>query len=123
MQEKFKISFDLKESAALLERIVIMELSVLSVRLSAETCARIECLLTIIDRFKVPVSKNKMEDTFAPIVTGPVKALRDEIAHVIAASGGAAGRERELSEKRVMLLTLVKFARRMNFNTDALSVP
>ncbi|MGA2506533.1 MAG: DUF3536 domain-containing protein [Chitinispirillaceae bacterium] len=117
MGQQFKITFDLKESAALLERIVVMELSILSARLSAETCARIECLLNIIDRFKVPVSKNKMEDAFAPIITGPVQALRDEIVRTIAAPGGAVGRE------RVLLLTLVKFAHRMNFNTDALSVP
>jgi hypothetical protein len=123
IQEQFKISIDLKEGAVLLERFIIMELSVLSTRLSAETCARIEYLLNIIDQFKIPVSKNKMEDAFAPIAAGPVKTLRDDIARMNAAAGESPGHERELADKRVLLLTLVNFARRMNFNTDALSGP
>ena len=111
----------MKEGAALLERIIIMELSALSSRLSAETCARIEYLLNIVDRFDIPVSKNKMEDVFAPIAAGPVKALNDEIARLSAAPPGNQGQERELAEKRTLLMTLVNFSRRMNFNTDALS--
>jgi len=117
MLEQFKIAIDLKEGAALLERIIIMELSALSTGLSAETCARIEYLLNIVDRFKIPVSKNKMEDAFAPIAAGPVKELNDEIARLSAAPGGAVG----LAEKRSLLMALVNFSRRMNFNTDALS--
>ncbi|MBN2187832.1 MAG: DUF3536 domain-containing protein, partial [Chitinispirillaceae bacterium] len=111
--EQFKIAIDLKEGASLLERIIIMELSALSIKLSAETCARIECLLEIVDRFKIPVSKSAMEDTFAPIAAGPVKELRDEIIH------GAAGGDEGLDGKRSLLAALVNFARRMNFNTDA----
>lgn len=114
--EQFRITIDLKEGAALLERIIIMELSALSARLSAETCARIESLLNIVDRFTLPVSKNKMEDTFAPIAAGPVKGLRDEVAGMAAGQGG--GGEQGLAVKRVLLMALVNFARRMNFNTD-----
>jgi alpha-amylase/alpha-mannosidase (GH57 family) len=122
MQEQYKIVFDLKEGAALLERIIIMELSALALRLSAETCARIEYLLNIIDRFKLPVSKHKMEDIFAPVVAGPIKSLRDEVARSGEAKDVPAGAERERGDKRALLQSLVNFARRMNFNIDALKV-
>jgi len=115
--EQFKITIDLKEGAALLERIIILELSALSARLSAETCARIESLLNIVDRFTIPVSKNKMEDAFAPIAAGPVKGLNDEIITLSSVPGGAGG----LADKQALLTALVGFARRMNFNTDAFS--
>jgi hypothetical protein len=115
--EQFKITIDLKEGAALLERIIILELSALSAGLSAETCARIESLLDIVDRFAIPVSKNKMEDAFAPIAAGPVKRLNDEIVALSPVPGGAGG----LADKQALLTVLVKFARRMNFNTDTFS--
>ena len=113
MREQFKISFDIRESAALLERIIIKELAALAVKLSAETCRRIEYLLNIVDRFAIPVSKHTMEDMFAPIAAGPVRSLHDEVA--------AAGNEQ--SDRRALLAALVNFAHRMNFNTDAFRLP
>lgn len=113
MREQFKISFDIKESAILLERVIIKELSELAGKLSAETCRRIEYLLNIVDRFKIPVSKHTMEDIFAPIAAGPVRSLHAEVA--------AAGNDP--SERRALLAALVDFAHRMNFNTDAFRLP
>jgi hypothetical protein len=118
--EQSKIAIDLKEGGALLERIIIVELSVLAAGLSAETCARIGYLLDIVDRFKIPVAKSKLEDAFVPIASGPVQALHDEIVRLSAVPSGAEGRGRELADKRALLQTLVNFARRMNFNTDTL---
>ena len=94
----------------------------MSLKLSAETCARIEYLLNVIDRFKIPVSKHKMEDVFAPVVNGPVKNLRDETARLSAVKDAPADVQKELAGKRALLLSLINFAGRMNFNTDALRV-
>jgi hypothetical protein len=116
--EQFKIFIDLKDGAALLERIIIMELYALSAKLSVETCRRIESLLGIVDRFMIPVPKSKMEDTFAPIAAGPVKALSEEVARQSSIQGAPPEQANELAGRRALLTALVEFARRMNFNTD-----
>jgi hypothetical protein len=120
--EQLKITIELKESAELLERIIIMELSTLSTSLLSETCERINYLLTIVDRFAVPVSKHKMEDVFCPIVNGPIFALNEEVARLSAGGEGSAESRPTLDGKRALLLALIDFAHRMNFNTDALNV-
>jgi hypothetical protein len=119
--EQFKIKIDLKEGAAFLERAVITELSALSATLSVKTCARIESLLAIVDRFRIPVSKSKMEDAFAPIVNGPVRELGREVARMSAAQGEGADQGRARAEKHELLSALVSLAKRMNFNTDDLA--
>jgi hypothetical protein len=122
LAEQLKIAIDLKESAELLERIIIMELSTLAGTLGGTTCKRIQYLLTIVDRFAMPVSKHKMEDVFCPIVNGPVRALRDEVERLTFAGERSAEARYTLDAKRALLLTLINFARRMNFNTDAFQV-
>jgi hypothetical protein len=117
--KQFRIAIDLKPGAELIERIIIMELSALSVRLSAETCARIECLLNIVDRFAIPVPKSKIEDEFAPIAAGPVRELSAEVVRLDSVPAGEASQGRELAEKRALLMSLVNFARRMNFTADS----
>ncbi|MBN1128427.1 MAG: DUF3536 domain-containing protein [Chitinispirillaceae bacterium] len=117
LQKQFKITYDLKEGAGLLERIIIMELSALSIKFDAATCERIRYLLTIVDRFKIPVLKHKMEDVFCPILNGPITAIYNEVQRLAAMDKRSSAEERELSEKKAMVVTLVQFARRMNFST------
>jgi alpha-amylase/alpha-mannosidase (GH57 family) len=119
MAEQYAIVIDLKECAGLLERIIIMELSALSMKLSAETCERIGNLLAIVDRFSIPVSKNKMEDAFCPILIGPIRVLSGEVERLDGMADRTAELQRLLAEKRSLLITLVNFSRRMNFTTDS----
>jgi hypothetical protein len=118
LQDQFKIVFDLKECAGLLERIIIMELSALSIRLDATTCERIRYLLTIVDRFKIPISKHKIEDAFCPILNGPIHDLYNEAERLAALEHRSAEEQRRLDAAQPLVIELVSFARRMNFNTD-----
>lgn len=122
MAEQYKIAIDQKECSGLLERIVIMELSALSMRLSAETCERICNLLAIVDKFAIPVSKSKMEDAFCPILTGPIRGLHGEVERLTGMAERTADQQRLLTDKRTLLMTLVNFTGRMNFNTDSFQV-
>jgi hypothetical protein len=115
---QLKIVIDLKESAELLERIIIMELSTLSGSLNGETCRRIQYLLDIVDRFSVPVPKHKMEDIFCPIVNGPVRLLDAEVERLRTANAPSAEDRVAFEKGRSLLGALISFARRMNFNTD-----
>jgi hypothetical protein len=118
LQDQFKITFDLKEGAGLLERIIIMELSALSIKLDSATCERIRYLLTIVDRFKIPVSKHKMEDVFCPILSGPIKAMYDEVCRLSLLENRSPEQNVSLANKQKLITSLVSFARRMNFNTE-----
>lgn len=122
MAEQYTITIDLKESAGLLERIIIMELSALSMKLSAETCERIGNLLAIVDKFAIPVSKSKMEDAFCPVLTGPIRGINVDVERLSGMEGRTAEQQHLLTEKRTLLMTLVNFARRMNFNTDSFRI-
>jgi hypothetical protein len=112
------IKFDLKEGAGLIERIIIMELSALSIRLDTETCERIRYLLNIVDRFGIPVLKHKMEDVFCPILNGPILDLYNEVKRLAAHESRSVSEQRALNDKKILAAELVNFARRMNFNID-----
>jgi hypothetical protein len=116
VQDQFKIEFDLKEGAGLIERIIIMELSALSIRLDTETCERIRYLLNIVDRFHLPVLKHKMEDVFGPILNGPILDLYNDVKRLTAIESRSASEQHALNDKKVLVAELVNFARRMNFN-------
>ena len=116
LQDQFKITFDLKEGAGLIERIIIMELSALSIRLDTETCDRIRYLLNIVDRFNIPVLKHKMEDVFCPILNGPILDLYKEVKRLAALESRSSSEQRTLEYKEILAAELVNFARRMNFN-------
>jgi hypothetical protein len=118
VQDQFMIKFDLKEGAGLIERIIIMELSALSIRLDTETCERIRYLLNIVDRFGIPVLKHKMEDVFCPILNGPILDLYNEVKRLAAHESRSVSEQRALNDKKILAAELVNFARRMNFNID-----
>jgi alpha-amylase/alpha-mannosidase (GH57 family) len=118
VQDQFKITIDLKEGAGLIERIIIMELSTLSIRLDAKTCERIRYLLNIVDRFNIPIPKHKIEDAFCPILTGPIVELYHEVKRLATLEDRPAPEQRSLTDKKNLLADLVNFARRMNFNVE-----
>lgn len=106
-RERFGIRIDLKKSALVLEEMLVGELKKLARELSRETCDRVRCLLNVVDRFKVPVSKSRLEDLFHPVLKVEVARLYQECC-----SGNDDG------DKKALLIALLSFARRMNFNTE-----
>ncbi len=77
--DRFKIALDLKESATLIERTIIRELAALAASPASAICKRIGLLLDIVDRYAMPVSKHTLEDSFSPIMAGPLKLLNEEV--------------------------------------------
>jgi hypothetical protein len=116
---RFKILPDLRESATIIERIITRELAFLAAAPSSAICKRIGLLLDIVDRYKMPVSKHTLEDSFAPIMAGPVTSLNDEVERLQSRTDLSDSERKGLGEKKTLLGSLVEFAARMNFNTDS----
>jgi len=98
---------DKKPEALTLQNLIIKGLESLQQKPSVKVCDRLKCLLDIVDKFSVPVSKSKLEDFFHPVYEG---ALKEYYGRYVV--GGCSDEERDL------LKVLVAFAQRMNFNTD-----
>lgn len=110
----FKCAVDLSKSAALCEELITGELEKLAHHLDSAVCLRVSRLMNIVDLFSLPVSKHRLEDILYPVLTGPLlKPYRE-----------ASGRKKKDidGEKAAVFNTLLKFARRMNFNTEALGL-
>ena len=108
---RFQVSIDLSSGAEVLEKILVDELEALQENLSVEKCDRIRYLLNLVDRFSIPVSKHKLEDMLHPVLKTKDQQLYDKLMLL-----GA--QKKDDGETRDLFLTLVNFARRMNFNTD-----
>jgi hypothetical protein len=109
----YKISIDLSYSAALCEKMLVDELEKLKVNLSPVHCDRIRSLLNIVDYFSLPVSKHRLEDIFYPILTGPL--------HQLYLKAKKTTNEEKMiipTATKELLIKLLNFAHRMNFNTD-----
>jgi hypothetical protein len=117
---RFKMTIDMRESAALIERTISRELSVLAATPAAAICKRIGTLLDIVDRYAMPVSKHTLEDSFSPLIAGPLKQLNDEVERMKSAAAPSLHEQKAGEEKKNLLASLLEFAARMNFNTDSL---
>lgn len=105
----FNIKIDLSFSASLCEKLLLEEFSLLSQDLNTEKCDRIRYIMNIVDRFGIPVSKNKLEDIFFDILNTHIRPLYIK----------AKERSAEVGEnQKENLIKLLSFARRMNFSTD-----
>ena len=116
--DHFKSTIDLTRSTAFCEKLLIKELEKLSKHLNGESCQRIRYLLNIVDRFSLPVSKHRLEDIFFPVLIGPVQALHREVVSIEDEKNKLIDRN-----KKDLLIKLLHFARRMNFNTDDFPLP
>jgi hypothetical protein len=110
--EKYKVKIDFARSTHLLDQLLSAELTLFSATLSFATSQRMRYLLNIVDRFNIPVAKNKVEDAFYSILAGPIRTLYEDYKKN--PSPGAHDRE--------TILHLLNFALRMNFNTDGFSM-
>jgi len=118
--EQYGVVLDPKESAGLLERIIIRELTALSAAPNETICKRIASLLDIVDRYKIPVLKHKIEDAFCADCSRHLRNIGNEIDRLESAAARSPDEERILTTSRALLIALTEFARRMNFNTDTL---
>ena len=84
------------------------ELTIFSATLSIASCERMKYLLNVVDKFNIPIAKNKIEDGFHSVLIGAIRALYEE--HTKAT--------RSDPQRRENIVRLLSFARRMNFNTD-----
>ena len=109
--QRFGIPLKLEGSAVILEKLLILELNNLAKNLKEKHCDRIRFFLNLVDRFSIPVYKHKLEDIFNPILNSSIHNLYLKVKEN---EGGAVR-----IEDRELLLKLLSFARRMNFNTDA----
>jgi alpha-amylase/alpha-mannosidase (GH57 family) len=107
---KYGITIDYAESARLLLELLVAELKIFEETLSEVSAERMRYLLNIVDRFAIPLSKNKTEDLFFSIMKTTLMPLYDEF------------KKSPESTHRDTVIRLVQFARRMNFNTDAFPV-
>jgi alpha-amylase/alpha-mannosidase (GH57 family) len=106
------------KTASFIESLLTRELTELSSRQTIERCDRIRYLLNAVDRFSLPVSKHRLEDMFFPVLSGPVAALHREVI-----SAEENNRMILEEDKRELLIKLLNFAHRMNFNTDRYPLP
>jgi len=116
--KRFGITIDFSSGAANLQEYLIAELKNLESNLSFKNSERIRYLLNIVDRFSLPVSKHKLEDMFHPVLTTRVQELYHQIQN-----NGTTNQNGSAGDNKEMLLKLLNFARRMNFNTDTFKLP
>jgi hypothetical protein len=116
---RYNIPLDLKECALILEKLLVSELGKLSKGLDANVCDRIRYMLNLVDRFKIPVYKNRFEDIFHPILKEHIHNLYIELK---TGNPGTYATMDESLDKKTLLIKLINFARRMNFNTEAFRI-
>jgi Alpha-amylase/alpha-mannosidase len=105
---KYNIVIDFSESTRLLEMLLSAELTIFSASLSLASCERMRYLLNVVDKFAIPIAKNKIEDRFHSVLISAIRSLYEEHKK----------RPRHDPQSRENILRLLNFARRMNFNTD-----
>lgn len=105
--EVFGVALDFSESIPILESLIIGYLNALTKELNLATCDRIRFLLNIVDRFKIPMPKNRIEDAFYRILNQSIRELYNKALHS----------EKSTPDERIILFELISFARRINFST------
>jgi len=105
---RFKLAVDFTSSKVFLEDLLGKELTAFSATMSFSACRRIEYLLDIVDKFGIPVAKNKFEDALYSLLMDTIGK-----AYVVWKSGNP-----PQEKDREHLIRLIDFARRMNFSTD-----
>jgi alpha-amylase/alpha-mannosidase (GH57 family) len=103
-----KLTIDFSQSVQILETRIRTEFAHLTRDLTPQRCDRIRYMLNIVDRFEIPLGKQQMEDAFYSLLSNQITVLYEEYKR----------EKNRNSDQKTMLLLLLSFARRMNFNTD-----
>jgi alpha-amylase/alpha-mannosidase (GH57 family) len=102
------VEIDFAVSVKILDGLLRDEFRKLANDLSPIYCDRIRYMLNIVDRFEIPIGKHQMEDAFFSLLSHQINDLYDRYKKG----------ENRTAEAKALLLGLLSFARRMNFNTD-----
>ena len=84
------------------------ELTIFSATLSLASCERMKYLLNVVDKFNVPIAKNKIEDGFHSVLIHAIRSLYEDYKKKTPPD----------PPNRENIMRLLNFARRINFNTD-----
>lgn len=105
MSKKYGIALDFTTSSVLILDLLTAELNLFSETLSSVSSERMVFLLDLVDRFSIPFAKNKCEDLFHSILKTAIRPMYDSFT----TSPDGATKDH--------IVSLLQFARRMNFNT------
>ncbi len=105
---KYGITLDYAFSVNVLEQLLKQEIERFSQTLNSQECDRMRYLLNIVDRFSIPIHKNRLEDRFYTVLTGNIQKTYEEMMSRKDAEDIAGS----------VLVQILSFARRMNFNTE-----
>ena len=107
---RFGVKIDYARSIHRLQETLLSELDKWAHDLDEKHGDRIRYILNVVDRFAVPMPKAIVEDRFHEILSTSVAKLHSEYC------------ETPTPSRKLSLLQMVGFARRLNFNTDAFAL-
>jgi len=110
---RFGASIDYAYSASQCEKLLVATLGSLQQELDYDSLDSLCTILDIVDTYGLPVSKHRLEDIMYPLLTGKVRDLILEQK-----SRGKSGKKKKDDEIMIYINTMLKFARRMNFNAN-----
>jgi len=106
--EALRVEINQTFAIELLTRLLHRELRNFSKTLHLEACDRMRYYLNIVDRFGIKVTKSKIEDQFYVLLKNTIYPFYREYIE----------NYEDSPEKKTLLIRIMQFARRMNFNTD-----
>lgn len=104
------VEIDLTFSADRCEKQLLIELEKMKRHLTADQCENISLLMDIVDLYHLPVAKHRLEDIFFPVLTNSVATLHQQVVNSTT--------KKKVDYDKELLVKILKFAHRMNFNTD-----
>jgi hypothetical protein len=110
--KKYGIKLDFSGTIPVLYSLLLKEMEHFSKAFGTKSNERIRYLLTIVDRFGIPLPKNRLEDNFYRIFNTSIKQLYTEYIE----------NKHPDPEQKTLLVQLLTFARRLNFSTAAYSI-
>ncbi len=107
--QRFGLDLDYRHAVKILRESLLSELDAWASDMGEKHGDRVRFILNIVDRFGIPLQKNVIEDRFHTILENEIEKFRIDYE------------ENPTPEKKITLLQIIGFARRLNFNTDLLS--
>jgi hypothetical protein len=109
---KYGISLDYTATIPFLHTLISDELKTFCVNFTTASIDRMRFFLNIIDRFAIPVQKAGIEDTFYTVFSTSISTWYDQYV----------AEKDPAPEQKSLLIQILQFARRMNFNTDRFEI-
>jgi alpha-amylase/alpha-mannosidase (GH57 family) len=107
---KFDININYEKTQKIILDLLLAELKIYKETFNTISSDRIRYLLNIIDRFNIPLNKNKAEDIFYDILKEKFIPIYEEY------------KKSNDSNLKEIIIRFIEFARRMNFNTECFKI-